>query len=1415
MSSDRFRPSRAGIVNLWDYRDQEFVFADGRLVLRGPNGSGKTKALEVLFPFVFDGRIEPRRLNPFAGEERTMRSNVLYRGQESAHAYVWMEFTRGDAEDPEAVTVGIGMRASRGTDRVARWYFVADGRVGIDFSLLGPDDRPLTRRQLADEVGADAIVDRPVDYRAAVDARMFGLGLERYEQLIDLVLTLRRPQLAKNLDPKGLSRALSDGLRPLDDALVREAAASFSDMEDVAKVLEGLVTADDAARAFVDVYGEYVRQHAHAAADAVSARLHAVRECAAALTDATARTHEAQRTRDDSAARVARAERDLEDATARQEALRQSAAYEGKQQIDDLAQFVARREQIAQRDRARADEAAAAAAQRAEALGAATERVEQTRTALTRAVDALAGAARDAGIDWAPPSEGESALALSVRDAALARQGDVAAVRDAAATAARASTDRTRAEESAERAERDAQGADAALADAEKAVERARVDVLASLRGWLADHRDLLATLDPAATGLADDLEQAVRDAGEPDAPLPADVVERRSAPATATVRARAAAAEARSGEIASLIADLESERTRIASEQEDAPPASATRTDDRTGRPGAPLWTVVRFRDGVSDADAAGIEAALTGADLLDAWVLPPGVPVPEIRSDRLLTTAATPPAATPAADGARSLADVLEPDLDTSTGCDTSTGLDAEAVETLLRGIRLVDLASGSAGPHDRQDDGPYTIGVDGRYRFGPAVGRHTSSRAGFIGATARARRRAERIAVLDDRLAASRDDAEAAAADLAHAHDLLTRFAAAAAAVPRTGPIVAARASLREAAGAATSVHRAHATARAGVDRAVADHATALRHLRERAAVHRIAVDAESLDAVAAAITWFERCGETAARARRDADDAARDAQRAGESADDTARVAAERSEDAAAVEFELTAERARLDALRDTLGADASRVDAELERLRGTVDAAKREVRDARTAHEAAVGDIGFADGAATAARGALRSAVDEILRDSRELAAYARTDVLRIVGAVAPGEHPPVWPDDAVWPDADALAHRLEVEAATADVLPAGAQWLHDALVAATEDVRSTEATRKAIRSKLTTALQEFDASLAATGEHYSLRWDNPDGLTVVEVHGDGGAESIADFSAHIGAARSEQELLLTDAERRILEDALLTGLAQQIHERTVAAREIIAAMATEMRTRRMSSGSTVGLRWVLADTLDDEGRAVAKLLERDATMLGADELTRVRAYFASRIRAERAVHPERSYPEILRTALDYRTWRSFAFSLIDPSGEEERLTVARHSALSGGEQSVSLHLPLFAAAHVMLASADPQAPRLLALDEAFAGVDENGRTELLGLTAQFDLDLFMTGYDLWVTSPEISACAHYDLSHSNAEHAVDALLVLWTGEEMHAEYTGARDLAATLGSPGRRRVLDTAGALDIEPAVTG
>lgn len=74
---DRFRLVRAGILNLYEYGDQVFELAGGRLLLRGHNTSGKTKALELLLPFALDGDISPRRLDPFAKAAKDMRWNLV------------------------------------------------------------------------------------------------------------------------------------------------------------------------------------------------------------------------------------------------------------------------------------------------------------------------------------------------------------------------------------------------------------------------------------------------------------------------------------------------------------------------------------------------------------------------------------------------------------------------------------------------------------------------------------------------------------------------------------------------------------------------------------------------------------------------------------------------------------------------------------------------------------------------------------------------------------------------------------------------------------------------------------------------------------------------------------------------------------------------------------------------------------------------------------------------------------------------------------------------------------------------------------------------------------------------------------------------------------------------------------------
>ncbi|MFD6951093.1 exonuclease SbcC [Nocardiopsis sp. TSRI0078] len=64
----RYRLERAGIRNVWQYDDHVLDFAEGRLLLRGRNGAGKSKALEMLLPFLLDGDV--RRLDT-TGTNRT------------------------------------------------------------------------------------------------------------------------------------------------------------------------------------------------------------------------------------------------------------------------------------------------------------------------------------------------------------------------------------------------------------------------------------------------------------------------------------------------------------------------------------------------------------------------------------------------------------------------------------------------------------------------------------------------------------------------------------------------------------------------------------------------------------------------------------------------------------------------------------------------------------------------------------------------------------------------------------------------------------------------------------------------------------------------------------------------------------------------------------------------------------------------------------------------------------------------------------------------------------------------------------------------------------------------------------------------------------------------------------------------
>ena len=116
-SADRFgrrwRLVAAGLSNVWRFGDLLMDANSGRLLMRGPNGTGKTTALEVLWPYLLD--LNSRLLG--AGKARQTTWTSLMReganGVRRRVGYAWLTFA-GPGEAGE-LSYGVRLQFSEGS----------------------------------------------------------------------------------------------------------------------------------------------------------------------------------------------------------------------------------------------------------------------------------------------------------------------------------------------------------------------------------------------------------------------------------------------------------------------------------------------------------------------------------------------------------------------------------------------------------------------------------------------------------------------------------------------------------------------------------------------------------------------------------------------------------------------------------------------------------------------------------------------------------------------------------------------------------------------------------------------------------------------------------------------------------------------------------------------------------------------------------------------------------------------------------------------------------------------------------------------------------------------------------------------------------------------------------------------------
>ncbi|GAB3652704.1 hypothetical protein GCM10027589_10320 [Actinocorallia lasiicapitis] len=1539
--SGRFKPARAGVINLWDYVDEEFAFADGRLVLRGHNGSGKTKALEVLFPFILDGVADARRLDPFSGDNRTMKSNLLYRGQESEHGYVWMEFARPGA----TITLVIGLRAHKHRDGVITSFFVTGKRLGIDFGLLHVDGRPLTERQLRETLEPDAHAKTATEYRELIDNRLFGLGRERYDQLLDLLLALRRPLLAKDLDPAKVSATLTAGLSPVDEELVEQAARDFENLAAVQHLHDDLTSAHTAVRAFLHHYTHYLRVHARFQLDRIVARREQAVQHGAGILAATTEAARARAAK--SAAEQARAASDetLGRLRSRLSTLKDADAYKAQGDLDRLRRQVADDETQLARDTERLARSRHHATDLRTETEAASARlthrrttIADHRTALTRAahtaslptdplpsssdepadgtgspssregvagvlMDGVPGAAGevsggarpDGGRADAGTRAGIVAELASVRARAVARRDDVAAVQEALGVRAARQEDRARAEQTQEKAAGELAAREAELAAAEGALETARRTVRAELGGWA--ERWQLTEAEP--------LFDALTTLGQPGALTLGEIFADLSDTRRTALIEQSAAIKHRIDEISAELSALDAERTEIAAERDDAPAPSPLRPADRKDRPGAPFWQLVRFADDLPSTAAASLEGALHAAGILTAWLhpdptttrtahstatpdayllpTPDALPSPDATPTKSSSTAreeanASAPGAMaergadghPLAAGPALAAPSLLPEGSSKEGEPVPGEADALAVSAMVEGRVLAahslpsertpaeggsggdPLAAGRAFgvmpalpergrtlaevlvPEeqdvvpaaviegvlrsiplvDGEDASAWGVSLRGQYSYGVHVGALVKERPEYIGATFRAQRRKARISECDAGVARLAKEREELAVEAERLRVALDDLGAARRELPDAQSVQRALGAVDRVAALLGRVRGEVGEAKKALDGAVAELDAAGRRARRIAAERGMPTEPAEIAEIARAVEEFVAAGEQLAREQESLLEAEQDLR---------ARLATvQRLEEQNAEDAENLAERAaQVEEARERLNTRTDALGSSLQEILQQIAEAEKEIKGAergRAQHDAqARGEhdaLVKAEAAIEHGGRALSEAMDVLLEQIVAFEPFARPDLRPVLGLTLTTLWPEHW-EPAAEVGARAVAaitDGTEPGLAIAAVLPAAAEEIITAFGAAVGGGRApSETQRKNSRDSMSEALKEFSDALDDCEEDYRLDLDAGDVVTV-QVIDMAGRGSVSAFADRVAGRLGEQSVLLEERERTVLEDELLSGLAQQIFDRVRAAKELVKGMDADTRSRPMSTGSTVGIRWVRSDKLDDHQRAVATLLGKDASHLGASGLVELRGHLRQLIRARRAQQTRATYLEVLRGVVDYRTWFEFQLLLNEPHASEPvRLTRSKHSQMSGGEKSAAIHLPLFAAANALYSSAKPTCPRMIALDEAFAGIDDRYKPELLGLTVKFDLDMFMTGHDLWASYPTVPMAAHYDMHSDKASHTVSAMLVLWDGAQLldaDASYTGNEHLAtALLGFPPTRRSPTAAGLL--------
>lgn len=1377
--------NRAGVLNFWYYDDEEFQFADGRLLLRGSNGSGKSVTMQSLITVLLDGVKSPDRLDSFGSRSRRMEDYLLGEkeivNRDERTGYLYLEYKRQAVE--QYLTTGIGLQARR-NGGLDFWGFVItdNRRIRFDLALykpeINPEDGskqhiPLTRGELEHLLGGGGqVVRSQKEYMDLVNRHIFGFPtLEQYQELMKLLIQLRSPKLSKDFKPSVIYEILNESLPSLSDEELRPLSDTIESMERTKLQIEQLERDGQALARLCrhyDLYNAYVlAEKAELTQKAGQRRMRLARE-----SQELVRKMENQRLE---LAAEQRHQMDLEQESAvlvrEQSELEEHDVFRAERQKQEqqrqFSEITAvhqdKSNQLEAKQRREREERQMAAQYQEQAL-AEQKRMDELLQDMNQAAlessfeehQVLARAFSDQNpafsfAVWRHNARQHSEK-LTVMVELLHRQVETRKLRD-----------RMEQELAEERRLLDEYRAEHRRLE-QKMVE-CRDQLLADFYQWRQQYQDILPMEQDELRQVAQGLQGIYEGHSWNEVKDPAEgAYGRRLTGINRELGLASAKITQLEGREKELTKELDEWRNQLDPEPERLPDNQGTRERlTEMEIPFMPFYAAVEFLPQVSQELRERIEATLTELGLLDALI------VPENRQKEI-----------PAADSygavihpqpqimTATLADYLMPTAD-------GRGVTAADIEMVLRSMVVDEQA---AWPEAESGETNITkiCPATGVYRMGLVSGRASRRDAVvYIGKQAREGYRRQQIALLERQLAELGQEQEDLYALCNDLRQQLTQLGQAMADFMDEGAI---RELYHSKQAVLADIGRQEQRVEQ-FDVRLREITGQLQALREQLATSSSGLKLPATEEA------YRSALETLAEYQRNMHELELRRQTFGHNQDNARRCLEQSTEIAGDVDG-LKGELLVLEGRIHGLNLEIAQIESRLQEM-GALELRER-IRQVSQRLAAIPAESKGVTAKVVTLEKELEIDAAKLEQFQWKATFYERltecweqslNEELRL-GLVYPGDLP-IPEISVILRQHEKLLHQEKLDRlSVTDKLVNNFHLENNVLM----EYRMQLEPWTVQWNQLPQIPPNFteDEGLAAELEKLLEK----SGRQIITLDHEGRRQNPYQTAKGLEVQISDQKAILSDQDKELYEEVIMNSIGRIISRRIQAAQQWVEDMNRLMGQRDSSSGLKFKLEWkakLAEQETELDTHDLVGLLRADPALLKEEDLQKMVRHFQLRIeRAKRASEAGASgsteavtFQRAVREVLDYRLWFQFKLYFEQSGISWRELTDKMFFKFSGGEKAMAMYIPLFSAVYSRYQEAREDAPYIITLDEAFAGVDENNIRDTFALVEQLGFNYIMNSQALWGDYDVVPALAICELIRPKNAPYVTVVRYYWNG----------------------------------------